>query len=171
MTNKIIEELKKIGIEKKFKSHYLLINEGKKVDKLYLVLRGGLVLLYVHPKTGEERAINFFTPGFHQVASIADAFYLNQPSMYHLKTFTNTTAIEIKKSDFEHFLKTSEYSPILQDYGIRTLLAKNAMRAHLISLTSFEMLEYLHKEYPQILQQVPSKYIANFLGILFYSVT
>ena len=39
------------------------------------------------------------------------------------------------------------------------------MRANLISLNSLEMLKLLHKNYPQILLQVPSKYIADFLGI------
>ncbi|MCG8332703.1 MAG: hypothetical protein MI974_33770, partial [Chitinophagales bacterium] len=50
-------------------------------------------------------------------------------------------------------------------YGIKTLLDKNELRALLISLSSEEMLQYLHEHYPQILQQIPSKYVANFLGI------
>ncbi|WP_459211132.1 cyclic nucleotide-binding domain-containing protein [Aquimarina rhabdastrellae] len=165
LPNTIIKELSTIGIERTLKSHHSLIQLGEKVNELFLVLDGGLVLLHVHPKTMVERAINFFTPNFHPIASIAEAFYLNEPSKYHLKTFTNTTVIHIKKEDFNHFLQTSKHAAFIQDYGIKTLLEKNAMRAQLISLDSLEMFQYLHLHYPQILQHIPSKYIANFLGI------
>lgn len=161
----LLNEFEHLGTKKKLISHHSLINKGDKVNKVYLVLSGGLVLLHVHPKTGVERAVNFFLPDLHNLASIAEHFYLNTPSIYHLKTFTNSTLIEIKKTDFEYFLATSEHSKSLQEYGIRTLIEKNTLRTHLISLKSGEMLAHLHSNYPQIIQQVPSKYIANFLGI------
>ena len=49
--------------------------------------------------------------------------------------------------------------------GIKSLLEKSEIRAQIITLDSLEMLQYLHKNYPQILQQVPSKIRSNFLGI------
>ncbi len=161
----MIKDLMAIGKEKTLKSQHSLFNYKDKVDKLYLVLTGGVVLLHVHPETGAERAINFFIPSFHPIASIADSFYFNTPSEYHLKTFTNSTVIEITKESFNDYLQTSKNALLVQEHGIRTLLDKNKMRANLISLNSLEMFQYLHKHYPQILQQVPSKYIANFLGI------
>ena len=159
------EELKKIGVLKKVQSHQTLVQFGEKANKLYFIQSGGLVLLHVHPITGNERAINFFIPDFHPLATVSESFTFNQPSKYHLKSFTNTSLIEIKKSDFEQYLATSDYSAEIQAYGIKTLLDKNELRALLISLSSEEMLQYLHEHYPQILQQIPSKYVANFLGI------
>lgn len=165
LSTTIINDLISIGEEKKVNSQYSLINYKSQVNKLFLVLKGGLVLLHVHPKTAAERAINFFIPSFHPIASIAESFYYNIPSDYHLKTFTNTTLIEIKKEDFNTYLNTSKNGILIQEHGIKTLLDKNKLRANLISFTSLEMLVHLHENYPQILQQVPSKYIANFLGI------
>ncbi len=165
LSQEAIKDLILIGKEKKLKSQYSLINYKERVNKLYLVLRGGLVLLHVHPETKVERAINFFIPDFHPIASIAESFYFNTLSDYHLKTFTNTTVIEITKRDFDDYLQNSKNALIVQEYGIKTLLEKNTLRANLISLNSLEMLQYLHKNYPQILQQIPSKYVANFLGI------
>lgn len=161
----IYRHLSELGEEKTVKSHTTLIAYGEKVNKLFLILKGGMILLHVHPKTGAERAINFFIPDFHPIASIAEPYYLETPSEYHLKTFTNTTYIEIKKADFDAFLSTSEYGKQMMDYGIRSLLQKNEIRAKLISYSSEEMLQYLHEKLPQILQNIPSKYVANFLGI------
>lgn len=165
LSEEVVNDLIKIGEKKKIKSLYSLINFKEKVDKLYLVLKGGIILLHVHPETRVERAINFFIPSFHPIASIAESFYFNTPSDYHLKTFTNTIAIEITKKDFNNYLHASQNARLVQEYGIKTLLEKNTLRANLVSLNSLEMLKYLHKNYPQILQQIPSKYVANFLGI------
>jgi CRP-like cAMP-binding protein len=165
MNQELLKELSKIGVEKTLRSHTTITQFGDRINKLYLIKSGGLVLLHVHPKTGAERAINFFIPTFHPLATIAESFYLGTPSNYHLKTFTNTTLIEIKKSDFDEFVKTSAYGEMMMEYGIKSLLEKNELRAKLISYTSEEMLLYLHKEFPKVIQNVPSKYIANFLGI------
>lgn len=160
-----LAELEKIGTPRTVQSQQSLIQVGEKVHKLFLIQKGGAVLLHVHPETGVERAINFFIPTFHPIASIAESYYLGTPSNYHLKTFTNTTLFEIQKSDFDNFLKSSEYGTSMFDYGIKVLLEKNELRAKLISYTSEEMLQYLYRELPQIVQKVPSKYVANFLGI------
>ena len=104
----ILKDLIEIGEERTLKSQHSLINYRESVDKLYLVLKGGIVLLHVHPETKVERAINFFIPNFHPIASIADSFYLNTPSDYHLKTFTNSTVIEITKENFNNYLQTSK---------------------------------------------------------------
>lgn len=160
-----LKELVTMGTQKVLPSQRTLFNLGDKVDHIYLILNGGMVLLHVHPETGVERAINFFIPDFHPMATTSEAYYLGTPSKYHLKTFTNTTYVEITKQDFDRFYLSSAYGAEIQDYGIRALLEKNELRAKLISYTSEEMLQYLYRHLPQIIQQVPSKYIANFLGI------
>lgn len=154
-----------IGTTRQLKSHYTLVNQGDKVNKIYLVLSGGLILLHVHPITGVERAINFFIPDFHPIASVAEHYYLQTPSIYRLKTFTNSTVIELDRAAVDEYISTSNQLLFFQDYGIRTLLEKNTLRTLLISLNSEEMLQHLHQHHPQILQQVPSKYVADFLGI------
>ncbi|UTW61266.1 Crp/Fnr family transcriptional regulator [bacterium SCSIO 12741] len=159
------EEFDRIGHRRTIRSHETLVPVGRKADSLYVVEKGGCVLLFVHPKTGEERAINFFIPGFHPIATVAESFANGQPSKYRLATFTNSQVIEIKKSAVTEHLNALDLTSPFHQYGVQTLLEKNDLRAMLISLNSEEMLQYLHEHYPQILQQVPSKYIANFLGI------
>lgn len=165
LNSKLKEALAQLGTQKTLKSHTTLIRFSEVANKSFLVLKGGVVSLHVNPNTGAERAINFFIPQFHPIATVAESLYLNKPSEYHLKTFTTTTLVEIKKTDLENFLNSSEFGQEFHHYGIQTLLEKNSLRALLISLSSSEMLQHLHSNHPQIMQHVPSKYIADFLGI------
>ena len=161
----LIAEFRSRGLEKNIKSHIYLINKGDWVKKVYLVLKGGLVVTYINPKNGDEKAINFFIPGFHALATICNAFLPGESSQYYLKTFTNTNVIEMDKSELDQLICMPEYANVFHQYSIRTLMEKNAMRTMLISLDSVEMLQYLKQKYPQLLNEVPSKYIANYLGI------
>ena len=163
--NILFEEFVKIGSTINQQSHKTLINHNEVANKLFLVKKGGVVLYHIHPQTGVERAINFFIPDYHPIATVAESFAYGSPSKYRLATFTNSQLIEISKERIGRLRKNPELGELFQNYGVKTLLDKNELRAMLISLTSKEMLQYLHTNLPQIVQQVPSKYIANFLGI------
>jgi CRP-like cAMP-binding protein len=163
--DKWYEILTEIGIEKEYKTNTSLVLVGKKTNKIYFVKSGGIVLLFEHPYTGQERAVNFFTPTFHSMATVSSAFYHETPSKYHLQTFTKTTILEIDKLDFNRFIYSSEIGNEIMHYGLSVLLEKNELRALLLTLNSKEMFKYLHENMPQILQQVPSKFIADYLGV------
>ena len=162
---KISLEFDKIGEHITVKPNQTLIDFNKVANRIYLVKKGGLVLLFVNPNTGAERAINFFIPNFHPIATIAESFAMGNPSKYRLVSFTHTELIEVKKSTLDEYLNSSSIAQDFQMYGVKSLLDKNELRAMLISLSSEEMLQYLHHNLPQILQNVPSKYVADFLGI------
>lgn len=163
--NILFKEFEKIGTATKLQSHKTLINLNEIANKIFFIKKGGMVLYHIHPKTGEERAINFFIPDYHPVATVAKSFAYGSPSKYRLATFTNSQFIEISKENITKLRTHPELGELFQNYGVMTLLDKNELRAMLISLSSEEMLQYLHTNFPQIIQQVPSKYIANFLGI------
>lgn len=161
----LYKALSQLGTEKQLQSHKSLVHFGENVNKVYVIKKGGLVLTHVHPKTFKERAINFFIPDFHPIATVSHAYVLEEPSKYCLKTFTNTILIEINRAALNHFIEHSALSLRFQNHGIKTMIEKNELRANLISLSSQEMLHHLYQHFPQILQQIPSKYIADFLGI------
>lgn len=162
---KLFEELSKIGIEKRIKSYTTLIQAGERVNHLFLIKKGGLVLNHIHPKTGNKRTVNFFIPEFHPIATISHAYVLREPSNYSLESFTNTILIEIDRTAIEVFLTHSEWAPLFEEHGMKNMIEKNEMRAQLICLSKEEMLKHLHTNFPIILQSVPSKYVADFLGI------
>ena len=161
----ITQEFEKIGRIIKVQSHETLVEFHERSKKVYLVKSGGLVLLHVNPLTGNERAINFFIPDFHPIATVIESFAYQTPSKYRLATFTSSELIEIDKSIIEEYMSSANTPINFQEFALRSLIEKNEIRALLISLSSEEMLLYLHEHYPQIIRRVPSKYIADFLGI------
>lgn len=163
--NILFEEFEKVGKTIVVQSHKTIVNLHEVARKFYVVKKGGIVLYHIHPTTGVERAINFFIPDYHPIATIAESFVYGKPSKYRLATFTNSHLIEISQEAIFKISNNPVLGTLLQDYGVKTLIDKNELRAMLISLSSEEMLHYLHTSLPQIVQQVPSKYIANFLGI------
>ncbi len=159
------EMLINIGEERICRSHKMLIGYGERANSLFLVKSGGLVLNHIHEQTGKERAINFFIPEFHPIATISHSYVLEEPSKYTLKAFTKSTLIEVTKSNLNRALQDSNFANGFQEYGVKSLIDKNELRANLISLTSLEMLKHLSESYPMILRDVPSKFIADFLGV------
>lgn len=161
----LFEELAKIGQDVNLQSHKTLVNLDEVANKVFVVKKGGVVLYHIHPTTGVERAINFFIPDYHPIATVAESFAYSKPSKYRLATFTNSQLIEVSREDILQLRSDPKLDILFQHHGVKTLLDKNELRAMLISLSSEEMFKYLHTHLPQVIQQVPSKYIANFLGI------
>lgn len=165
MIENLISTARKLGKELTIPTHTVLVAPGDKVDKIYWVVKGGLLLSHIHPKSGEEKALNFFTPRFHPLATVAQSFYMGEPSRFYLKSFTNTTLIELEQSRFDELFSNPLYSEWLQRFAFISLIEKNEIREMLIALDSREMFAFLTKKYPQLLQDVPSKYVANILNI------
>ncbi len=161
----LFKELENLGTSINLQSHKTLVDLNEVAGKLFFVKKGGVVLYHVHPITGKERAINFFIPGYHPLATVAKSFAYGTPSKYRLATFTNSQLIAITKENIARLRNNPELGETFQNYGVMTLLEKNELRAMLIGLSSEEMLEHLYVNFPQIIQQVPSKYIASFLGV------
>ncbi|BDD09322.1 hypothetical protein FUAX_17540 [Fulvitalea axinellae] len=159
----IIEKNGKLRI---FKSHETVISEGDRVDKMYYIRKGGMILQFVNPYSFVEKTVNFFTPSFHRVATVAESLYLEKPSEYNLKTFTNTEALIISKAKVEKlFVENEDFKNFFTDMGIRSLIEKNTLRNMLLTLSAEEMFRYLMEHFPAVLNEVPSKYVADFLGV------
>lgn len=161
----LINYLKENGKTHQVPSQHTLLPYNQVVKSLFLILRGGAVSLHVNPHSGNERAINFFTPEYHPIAAVADSLYYQTPSNYHVKTFTNSHVVEINHIAYHQLLSHPQFGEEIQKIGIESLLEKNTLRTFLIGLNSEEMFFFLQKTYPELLRTVPSKYIADFLGI------
>jgi hypothetical protein len=161
----LLDKLSHIGNRKLIHSNYALIDYNQKTEAVFLIIKGGVALYDTHPKSLDERAINFSTPNFNPLASSAKAYLHNENSNYALRTFTKTELIEIQKSVLNEFITNNNLWKEYNQYALNSLVEVNELRAKLITLTTPEMIEYLHQQYPQIIKLVPAKYIANFLGV------
>jgi len=162
----VAKALAEITTFKHVKPQQKLSRVGELVQESYLVLKGGFVLQYVHPDTGAEKTVNFHLNNCHACMTIFESFLNQKPSRFQLKSFTNSDVMVFPLKEV-NVLKTKNLQfKEFFDWGIQMdLLNEINMKTMLITQTTQELYQYLLKEKPQIIQQVPAKYIAEFMGI------
>lgn len=148
------------------KSQSLLIKSNTICDKAYFVLKGGFVCRYINEELEIEKTINFYLEDFHPFMSCVDSYFSETKTQCELRAIANSEVIEFDKKDidgiifqdislfeFYHFLVT------------QALQEENDFKLKIISYSSERLYSYLITHCPKIIQQVPSKFIAEFMGI------
>lgn len=147
------------------KSQKLLISHGEKNQDVFIILRGGFVYQYLNDKTGELRTVNFFLESFQPFIS-TESFFKGIPSRCQLKAIQNSDVLVINKEHIDNAIQDDVH---LKDFYIQhlidSLLAENEFKIQIISNTPEELYQSLILHHPEIIQNVPSKYIAEFMGI------
>lgn len=117
-------------------------------------------------ESNQLRTISFHLPNHRPIITIAESYYYEVPSNYEIKAFEATEVFELKKGLIDQ--KINEDTALRDFYYSRVLdilIYENELRAKLISYRSTELYAYLFKAHPEIIAQVPSKYIAEFMRI------
>lgn len=136
---------------------------GNIEKQLYFVYEG-VQRVYYFDETGKEATILFtYTPSF---GGVIDSFLLQQRSRFNYETLTPSKFLVADESALQKL--------ILNHTGIETLIRKGVTNAlsgvmeRLVELQCFsseEKFKQLLQRSPHILQLVPHKYLANYLGI------
>jgi CRP-like cAMP-binding protein len=140
-----------------------LLENGSLVDKAFFILSG--YLKYFKPiESGEELIIHLYGPT-HFATSLT-GFFLGKKSEETLQAITDCEFLSISKSDLEK-LYASDYK--WQRFGRQLmesfLIEKEERIINQLSLTAHEKYIKLIKNQPDIVQNVPIKYIASYIGI------
>lgn len=153
-------EVRKIGFKQ------IVFEIGQKCRNLFFVLDGGFVYQFSHSETGNTKTISFHLPDFRPWVGSADSFFFNSNNKYRLKAIKESYVLVIKKEEID---KITAINPIYLRWlneKIRDLFMDQLeISSNHIVLSSKEMYLHILKRYPQITKQIPSKYIAEFLGI------
>ena len=130
---------------------------------LYVVLKGVQRVYYLDESDREAILVFSYPPSF---GGVLDSFLLQQPSKYFFETLTPSDFLRASYADLDN---------LMQQYkGIETLIRKGVTLAtsgvleRLVELQCFsaeERFRALLKRSPHILQWVPHKYLANYLGM------
>ena len=140
-----------------------LIQAGKPTDKLFFILSGYLKYFKMLD-SGEELIIHLYAP--NTFATALNGFFLGKPSEETLQTITDCEYLYITKSDLEKLYSTG-YK--WQNFGRKLteihLIEKETRIIDQLSLTAYDRYLKLRRNQPDIIQNVPGKYIASFLGI------
>ena len=136
---------------------------GTKERYLYFVLEG-VQRVYYYDEHGHEATIIFmYNPSF---GGVLDSFLLQKPSRYYYETLTPSRFIRASYQDLEMLMRSRHQVETMIRKGLSGTLA--GLLERLVEIQCFsseEKFTSLMKRSPHILQLVPHKYLANYLGI------
>lgn len=125
----------------------------------------------------EKGSIRFFIPklendltfGFcfeNQFVSAYDSFLTQKPCDYQLETLSKTTLWRISHKDLQEIYTKSDIGDTIGRLTAENLfLIKSARVQSLLNETAEERYSSLFKKRPNLIKEIPLKYIASYIGI------
>ncbi len=152
-----------------FENGHLLVQEGKTSRKSYF-LQSGIIRCFLVDREGEEITTRFFAaPDF---LNDFQSFFKQKPSEENYQTLT---PCEVWSIDLEQVQYCFHNIPEFREWG-RMMLTMNYVTLHqqMIAFHKYDAKErylMLLDTKPELINQVPLKYIASYLGITKYSLS
>ncbi len=147
----------------KAKRKEILTFTGEQEKYLYFIL-DGVQRIYYYDEQGREATLVFcYQPSF---GGVLDSLMLQNPSKYFFETLTASSFLRIKGEELLKMIEEKKELGIAVRNGI--MLSFSGILERLVELqcfTSEEKFRKLLERSPHILQIVPHKYLANYLGI------
>ncbi|MRH99652.1 cyclic nucleotide-binding domain-containing protein [Kriegella sp. EG-1] len=146
----------------KLKKKSLILKSGDIENHLSFISKG-IVRLYI------PRLENDLTFGFlfdNEFVTAYDSLLTQLPSEYHIETLTETELWQISYKDLQEvYAKTKSGNTIGRIMSERMFLIKSKRELSLLSKTAEERYLDLFSERPKLLQEIPLKYIASYIGV------
>ncbi|MBL7736696.1 MAG: Crp/Fnr family transcriptional regulator [Chitinophagaceae bacterium] len=145
------------------KRKQILTTVGSREKYLYFVLTGVQRVYYFDDLDREATLVFTYPPSF---GGVLDAFLLQQPAKYFYETLSPSTFLRAPYSELEELMVRVPAVETFIRKGLSGVLGGVMERlAELQCYSSEEKLQSLLKRSAHILQLVPHKYLANYLGI------
>lgn len=141
----------------------IITRAGDRERYLYFVLEG-VQRVYYHDEYGREGTLVFtYTPSF---GGVLDSMLMEQVSKYNYEALSRSDFLRASFSDVKDLMLKNQGVRSIIMTGVSAALAGLLERlAELPYFTSEEKFKKLLNHSPHILQLVPQKYLANYLGI------
>ncbi len=141
----------------------LITVAGEKEKYLYLVLDGVQRVFYADEENREATLVFTYAPSF---GGVLDAFLLQQPSRYFYETLTPSVFLRASYTDIEKLML--KHHPIATLIRKGVTIATSGILERLVELQCYsteQRFKTLLQRSPHILQLIPHKYLANYLGM------
>ncbi|WP_326983086.1 Crp/Fnr family transcriptional regulator [Chryseobacterium sp. MYb264] len=159
----MIEILLNSGIfseERKLKRNEYLKISGSIDTQIYFI-KNGSVRIFITDQN-EERIIRFGYSG--NIVVSLDSFLSGKPSEFFIQAIKKTDVLVASKKDFYRFIKSNDENLKLWTLILEDLVLQQIEREKDLLMNSpKERLERVLKRSPGLFQEIPSKYIANYL--------
>lgn len=136
---------------------------GEKEKYLYFIVEGVQRIYYFDEQDREATIIFTYAPSF---GGVLDSLMLQQPSRYFYETLTASRFLRAAIVDLQKVM--AESAPVQTMIRTGITMALSGVLERLVDLqcySSEEKFRKLLQRSPHILQLVPHKYLANYLGI------
>ena len=148
------------------KSNQLLVKMGQVNTHLYYVLDGGFVCRYCSEDHEVERTINFYLNELHPMMACIDSYFLQTKTSCELRAIADSTVLAIPKKELDALIAHDPPFKILfETLLVKVLTEENDLKLKIIAYKPDTLYQYIIKELPVVIQKVPSKYIAELMGI------
>ncbi|MCF3110538.1 Crp/Fnr family transcriptional regulator [Niabella sp. CC-SYL272] len=149
-------------VRRPFNKKALLLKTGQTEHYLSFIEKGA-VRFYIDR---EDRELTFafaFANGF---VSGYDSFLTRLPSGYHIETLTETVLWRLSYDDLQDVYRQTAVGNAIGRYaGEELFLKKSRRELSLLNETAEQRYLKLFTEQPELLQKIPLKYIASYIGI------
>lgn len=141
----------------------ILTYSGKVEKNLYFII-DGLQRMYYADENGREATILFSYSG--NFGGVLDSMMNKTPSRFYYETLSPSFILRASFTQIEQLIETNPKIEVLLRKGL--IVAFSGVLERLVELQCFsseEKFRQLLKRSPHILQIVPHKYLANYIGI------
>lgn len=136
---------------------------GQHEEYLYFVTEGIQRVYYFDDQNREATLVFTYAPSF---GGVLDALMVQEPSKYYYETLT---ASKFLRAPVQHLFALMEEYPAIEKLVRKGItIALSGVLDRLVELQSYsseERFRKLLKRSPHILQLIPHKYLANYIGI------
>ena len=164
-----ISELDWTFFTSKLKRHIIskksIFLKAKEIENHISFIESGVVRLFI-PKENPEKEITFGFSFKNQFVSAYDSFLTQTPSSYQLQALTETTILSITYEDLQLVYKHTQIGNLIGRLTAeRLFLIKSKREQNLLNLSAEERYLKLFKERPELLKEIPLKYISSYIGV------
>jgi CRP-like cAMP-binding protein len=157
------EDFSSIWMLVSFKRKTVLTVAGETERHLYFVLEGVQRAFYIG--SGHSEATIVFTYP-HSFSGVADSFLTQQPSKFFLETLTSSkmlrTSFQQVQQLMDKYHNFERWVRLAASYSLKGVLER---QVELLSFSAEEKFKTLLTRSPHVLQIIPHKYLASYLGI------
>ncbi len=158
--NFFISKLKEQVFEKKTD----LLKVGDVEDHISFIQSG--IVRFSLPMKKEDKEVTFGFCFENEFVSAYDSFLKRIPSLYKIETLTKVNMWSISYDDLQEVYTKTKIGNLLGRLSSeRLFLIKSKREQSLLSETAEQRYLNLFKERPNIIKEIPLKYIASYIGV------
>lgn len=149
-------------VKREFSKKSIILKVGQKENYLSFIEKG--IVRFCIPKEFEDLTFSFAFAG--NFMSAYDFFLTQQPSNYQIEPISETTLWSLTYEDLQQIYRETEIGNTIGRFAGEDLFLKKSKREmSLLTETAEQRYLNLFTEQPHLLQLIPLKYIASYIGI------